>query len=69
MEDINSPLLGERNMEFAKHEVVNIAIVVNFSTNLSSFFLCKLQAAHSSLRLILQDVFPDNFCDSLMDVS
>lgn len=56
-------------MKFAKHGVVNIGIVVNISTNLSSFSLCKLQAAYSSLRLILQDVFTDNFCDSLMDVS
>jgi len=69
VEDTNYPLLGEGNMEFAKQEVMNIAIVVNISTNLSSFFLCKLQAAYSSFRLILQNVFPDNFCDILMDVS
>lgn len=39
MEDINCPLLGEGNMEHAKHEGVNIAVVVNISTNLSSFSL------------------------------
>lgn len=64
-----SLLLGEGNMEFAKHEVVNLAIVVNISTNLSSFFPCDFQAADSSPRLLLQDVFPDHFGDILMDVS
>lgn len=56
-------------MEFAKHEVVNLAIVVNISTNLSSFFPCDFHAADSFPRLLLQDVFPDHFGDILMDVS
>lgn len=56
-------------MKFVKCEIVNIAIVVNIPTNLFSFSLCKLQAAYFSLRLVLWDVFPDNFCDSVMDVS
>lgn len=56
-------------MEFAKHEVVNFAIVVTFPLIYLPFFPCNFQAADSSLRLVLQDVFPDNFGDILMDVS